>query len=217
MKRCPVCNAVYPHNHAFCKADGTALVETQDVAAGIPQDATQGWPQPPVAKRRVPVFVWVLVGVAVFFIVVIVPILALIAIPTLVSVKKQANELGAKKSILAIQQAELMYSTNYPSYGYACSLRALGGDPNAGSPSADAAQLLPNDLTSGFKDGYIFTISNCTSVSQNGTERVTGYQITAVPETPGKTGSRGFCSDADGAIKYDPTGGTQCVQPLESR
>ena len=185
---------------------------------GNPDSGLQdGTPPSPSGDRRVPVFVWVLVGVAAFFLVFIVPILALISIPTLVSVKKQANELGAKKSILAIQQAELMYSTIYPSKGYACSLRALGGDPNAGPPSADAAQILPNDLASGFNSGYIFNLSNCTSVSQNGTERVTGYQITAVPQTPGKTGSRGFCSDAFGAIKYDPAGGTNCTQSLEMR
>jgi len=186
--------------------------------AGNPGSGLQsGTPLSPAGARRVPVFVWVLIGVAVFFFVIIVPLLALLAIPTFGHIKKQANEIAAKKSILAIQQAELMYSTNYPSHGYACSLRALGGDPNEGPPSADAAQLLPDDLASGFKSGYVFNLSNCTSVSQKGTERVTGYQITAVPQTPGKTGSRGFCSDEYGAIKYDPTGGTQCVQPLESR
>jgi len=186
--------------------------------AGNPAPGLQGGTPPPASgARKVPVFVWVLIGVAVFFFVIIVPLLALLAIPTFGHIKKQANEIAAKKSILAIQQAELMYSTNYPSHGYACSLRALGGDPNEGPPSADAAQLLPDDLASGFKSGYIFNLSNCTSVSKKGTERVTGYQISAVPQTPGKTGSRGFCSDEYGAIKYDPTGGSQCVQPLESR
>ncbi|MGO9318954.1 MAG: prepilin-type cleavage/methylation domain-containing protein [Terracidiphilus sp.] len=186
--------------------------------AGNPGSSHQGGTPPPsVGARRVPVFVWVLVGVAVFFFVIIVPVLALLAIPTFGSMKKQANEAAAIQSIRTIEQAELMYSETYPSHGYCCSLRALGGDPNAGPPSAEAAQLLPNDLVSGFKSGYIFNLSNCTSVSQNGAERVTGYNLTAVPQTPGKTGSRGLCSDAYGAIKYDPTGGTQCVQPLESR
>jgi type IV pilus assembly protein PilA len=155
--------------------------------------------------------------VAVFFFVIVVPILLLIAIPTFGSVKKQANEIAAKKSIQTIAQAELMYSVAFPSHGYACSLRALGGDPSAGPPSAEAAQLLPSDLASGVKSGYIFNLSNCTSVSQNGTERVTGYRLTAIPQTPGKTGHRGFCSDASGVITYDPTGGSNCTQPLEMR
>jgi type IV pilus assembly protein PilA len=132
-------------------------------------------------------------------------------------VKKHANEIAAMKSIQTIEQAELMYSETYPSHGYACSLQALGGDPSAGQPSADAAQLLQTDLASGIKSGYIFAIMNCAKVSLRGTDRVTGYTVTAVPVTPGKTGHRGFCSDESGVIKYDPTGGIQCIQPLESR
>jgi type IV pilus assembly protein PilA len=132
-------------------------------------------------------------------------------------VKKHANEIAAMKSIQTIVQAELLYSEAYPSRGYACSLRALGGDPSAGQPSAEAAQLLPTDLASGPTSGYIFTLSNCAKVSLHGTDRVTGYTVTAVPVTPGKTGHRGFCSDESGVIKYDPTGGTNCIQPLESR
>jgi type IV pilus assembly protein PilA len=174
---------------------------------------------PPFASGggRIPIFIWVLVGVAAFFFLCIICLLALLAIPTLSSSKKQANEYSAIRSVRTIQQAELMYSVTYPSRGYACSLRALGGDPSAGSPSADAAQILPGDLASGIKSGYIFNLSNCTRVSQNGIERVTGYTITAVPQTVGKSGNRGFCSDEYGAIKYDPAGGSNCTQPLELR
>lgn len=171
---------------------------------------------PASGVRRVPVYVWVLVGLAAF-ILLSVMVIAIISFPAFSHMKNQANEAAAIQSIRTIAQEEMLYSETYPSHGYACSLRALGGDPNAGPPSAEAAQMLPNDLASGFKYGYIFNISNCTSVSQNGTERITGYRLTAVPQTPGKTGSRGFCSDAFGAITYDPTGGTQCVQPLETR
>lgn len=171
---------------------------------------------PASGVRRVPVFVWVLVGVAVFVFLGII-LIASISIPTFGHMKQQANEAAAIQSIRSIEQAELIYAETYPSHGYACSLRALGGDPSAGQPSAEAAQMLPNDLVSGFKSGYIFNLGNCTSENQNGTERVTGYVVTAVPQTPGKTGSRGFCNDAFGAIKYDPTGGTNCTQPLEMR
>jgi type IV pilus assembly protein PilA len=131
--------------------------------------------------------------------------------------KSQANESAAIHSLGAIQQAELMYSVTYPSHGYACSLRALGDDSSAGPPSADAAQLLRNNMATGSRDGYIFTIGNCAKVSLHGTDRATGYTVTAVPVTPGRTGHRGFCSDESGVIKYDPTGGTNCTQPLELR
>jgi type IV pilus assembly protein PilA len=129
--------------------------------------------------------------------------------------KNQANGIAAIKSIQTIDLAEMQYSETYPSHGFACSLRTLGGDPSAGPPSADAAQLLPADLASGIKSGYIFTINTCAKVSLHGGDRVTGYTVTAVPVTPGKTGHRGFCGDESRAIKYDPTGGTNCTQPLE--
>jgi type IV pilus assembly protein PilA len=142
----------------------------------------------------------------------IIAILMLIAIPTMGRLTSQANELSAQQSLRAIQQAQLQYSTTYPVSGFACSLTALGGDPKTGAPSATSSQLLQSDLSSGVKSGYIFTVSNCTKVNLNGTDRITGYQITAVPETVGKTGNRGFCSDEFGTIKQDPAGATNCVQ-----
>lgn len=194
--------------------NGTKSRSTDDLGPGL-QGRT---PQSPSGTQRVPVLVCVLVGVAAFFLLLcIIPTLAYLLIPNLSHMKKQAGEAAAIQSIRAIQQAELMYSVTYPSHGYACSLRALGGEANAGQPSADAAQLLPNDLASGIKYGYIFTISNCARVNPHNIDRVTGYTITAVPITPGKTGHRGFCSDEYGAIKYDPMGGTNCTQPLEQR
>jgi len=145
----------------------------------------------------------------------IIAILMLIAIPTVGSLRKRANDLSAIQSVRAIQQAEMQYESTYPANGYACSLTALGGDPSAGAPSPTAAQMLQGDLTSGFKSGYIFTIGNCTKVTINSTDRYTGYSVTAVPQTVGKTGDRGFCSDQFGTIKADPAGGTNCTQLLQ--
>jgi type IV pilus assembly protein PilA len=116
----------------------------------------------------------------------------------------------------AISMAEIQYESTYPANGYACTLAALGGDPNAGAPSPAAAQMLQGDLSSGYKSGYVFTIGNCTKVSVNGADRITGYTVTAVPQTVNKTGNRGFCSDQfGGAPKYDPAGGSNCTQLLQ--
>ncbi len=142
----------------------------------------------------------------------IILILMLMAIPTIGSLKKQANETSAIQSVRAIMQAQMQYSSTYPINGYACSLAALGGDPASGAPTPTSAQVLQSDLASGIKSGYMFTIGNCTKMNLSGTDRITGYQITAVPLTVGKTGNRGFCSDENGTIKQDPTGGTNCVQ-----
>jgi type IV pilus assembly protein PilA len=145
----------------------------------------------------------------------IIAILMLIAIPTVGSLKKSADELSAKKSIQTIEQAEMEYESTYPANGYACQLSALGGDPSAGAPSPTSAQILQPDITSGFKSGYNFTIGNCQKVTVNGTDRITSYTVTGVPQTVGKTGDRGFCSDQFGTIKSDPTGGTNCTQLVQ--
>ena len=145
----------------------------------------------------------------------IIAILMLIAIPTVGSLKKKADETSAIQSVRAVIQAQMQYESSFPTTGYACTLSALGGDPKTGAPSAAGAQMLQGDLSSGLKSGYIFTINNCTKKNLNGNDLITGYQITAVPVTVGQTGDRGFCSDQFGSIRFDPAGGTNCVQPLQ--
>jgi type IV pilus assembly protein PilA len=142
----------------------------------------------------------------------IILILMLMAIPTIGNMRMQANEVSAQNSVQVIMKAEMQFESTYPSTGYACTLAALGGDPKSGAPTPAAAQLLQADLASGIKSGYVFSVGNCTKANTNGTDRITGYQITAVPETVGKTGHRGFCSDEFGTIKADPAGGTNCTQ-----
>jgi type IV pilus assembly protein PilA len=144
----------------------------------------------------------------------IIVILTLLAIPTVGAIRKNGNRLSAMKSIQAIQEAESLYQQNYGAVGYTCSLAALGGESSAGAPTPAAAQLLKSDLTSGYKDGYIFSIGNCTKVNNGGADRITSYNITAVPQTVGRTGDVGFCAD-DGGIKSDPTGGTNCTQLVQ--
>jgi type IV pilus assembly protein PilA len=145
----------------------------------------------------------------------IILILMLMAIPTIGGLKKQANETSAVNSMQVIGSAQIQYESTYPTNGFACSLSTLGGDPKTGNPTPAAAQLIQNDLASGVKSGYIFTINNCTKVNLGGSDRITGYQVTAVPQTVGQTGNRGFCSDQSGTIKYDPAGGTNCAQNLQ--
>jgi type IV pilus assembly protein PilA len=144
----------------------------------------------------------------------IILILMLMAIPTIGSLKMQANETSAINSVQVITKLQVEYESTYPTNGYACALSALGGDPKAGAPTPASSQLLQGDLTTGIKSGYLFTIGNCTKVNLSGTDRITGYTVTAVPMTVGKTGHRGFCSDEGGTIKFDPAGGTNCTQNL---
>jgi type IV pilus assembly protein PilA len=145
----------------------------------------------------------------------IILILMLVAIPTAGKIRKHANELSAQKSLQTIEQAESMYESTYTTNGFACSLTALGGDPSAGPPSATSAGVINGELATGIKSGYIFNITNCTKVTINNGDRITSYTATAVPATPGKTGDRGFCLDSGGAMKADPSGGTNCTQAVQ--
>ncbi len=143
-------------------------------------------------------------------------ILMLMAVPTIGSMKKHANEVSAVNSEQTIVAAEMMYSTSYPSKDYACSLAVLGGDPGSGVPTPEAAELIQADLSAGYKAGYIFNISNCVKGAGAGSNYIKGYTVTAVPQAVGKTGDRGFCIDQNGGSpKYDPSGGINCTQLLQ--
>jgi type IV pilus assembly protein PilA len=130
-------------------------------------------------------------------------------------VTKRARQTSAVASLRMLNSMEGEYNSNYPDRGFACSLGALGGEPGSGAPTAEAAQLIPSDLASGTKAGYVFTISGCTKTSVHNKEMVTGYQITAVPTVLHHTGDYGFCTDENAQIRFDPRGGTNCTELLQ--
>ena len=142
-------------------------------------------------------------------------ILMTLAVPQLLKLRKQANQTSAIQSVRTIAQAELQYNSAYPANGFACSLPNLGGDPKSGAPSAQAAQLIEPALATGQKSGYTFGITNCTKVTVNNQDMYTSFEITAVPQSVGKTGDLGFCSDENNTIRQDPAGGTSCTQPIQ--
>ncbi len=142
-------------------------------------------------------------------------ILMLIAIPNFSGIKKQANETSAIQSLRAIYQAEIQYQTSYPAQGFACGLPPLGGTPGSQAPSATQAQVLGSDLSGGQKSGYTFSVVNCSKVTVNNQDQITGFEAIAVPQSPGKTGNRGFCIDQENVVKYDPAGGSNCTQTVQ--
>jgi type IV pilus assembly protein PilA len=133
-------------------------------------------------------------------------------IPNLSGVKMQANQNAAMSSLKSIYQAEVAYETKYPTTGFACALSTLGGDPRALPPSPQKAELLPRELVSGRKNGYLYSISHCSTTVKDHQPQVTGFTVTAVPEVVGKTGHFGYCLDSQGATKFDPAGGTNCTE-----
>ena len=138
-------------------------------------------------------------------------ILMTLALPQYAKIHKSADETSALSSIKAIAQGEKQYSSAYPANGFACGLAQLGGTTGS-APSAQSAQVIPTDLATGSKSGYLFNVTNCTKVTVNNQDMFTGYEITAVPASVGKSGDRGYCMDENDVIKFDPAGGTNCTQ-----
>ena len=141
-------------------------------------------------------------------------ILMTLAVPQLLKLRKQANETSAVQSVRSIGQAELQYNSAYPQNGFSCTLGSMGGATGS-APSAQSAQFLDPSLALGSKSGYLFNVTNCTKVTVNNQDMYTGYEITAVPASVGKSGDKGYCMDENNIIKVDPAGGTNCVQQLQ--
>lgn len=142
-------------------------------------------------------------------------IIITLAIPSYEHVHIKANETSAIASVRMLNSMETEYNSSFPSHGFACSLSTLGGKSGSGTPTAEAAQLIPDDLASGSKAGYNFTIANCQKNTINNQDQYNSYQITATPISVGKSGNRTFCSDESGQIRFDPKGGTNCTEILQ--
>jgi type IV pilus assembly protein PilA len=141
-------------------------------------------------------------------------ILMTLAIPQLLKLRKTAAETSAIQSVRTIGQAEIQYNSSYPQNGFSCALAALGGSPGT-PPTPQAAQVLDPTLAMGQKQGYTFNITNCTKVTVGNQDMFTGYEITAVPTSVGRSGDRGFCMDENNIIKVDRAGGTNCTETLQ--
>jgi type IV pilus assembly protein PilA len=129
----------------------------------------------------------------------IVVILMLVLIPQLTSARIAGNETAARADLKNITAAELSYSTSFPEKGFTCNF----SDLTSGSSS-----FLDKSLAGGTQAGYTFTFSGCTSKGG----AVNYYQIVAQPQVVGKTGRASFCTDINGSVTTDPTGGTNCLQ-----
>ena len=142
-------------------------------------------------------------------VVAVILIIAAIAIPNLLRARISANEASAVASLRTINTAETTYIINYPTVGYSDTLLKLA-QPQPGNPiSSTSAGLLDWVLGCASQpcrhSGYDFTIVNA-----NGSP-VYNYDLTATPAVPQQTGTRGFCSDRQSSVRFDPAGGVNCT------
>ncbi len=134
-------------------------------------------------------------------VVAIILIIAAIAIPNLLRARIAANEASAVGSLRTINTAAVTYSSTYSSPPAPCGIPAnlLVLGPGA-PPTAATADLIDGVLggKGGAKSGYNFVL---TGANPDANGCLTTYESTATPQGP-STGTRAFCSDQSGVIRY---------------
>jgi prepilin-type N-terminal cleavage/methylation domain-containing protein len=125
-------------------------------------------------------------------VVAIILIIAAIAIPNLIKSKMAANEASAVGSLRTVNTAELTYSSTYGT-GFT-NLATLG-----------TSGLIDNVLGGGTKSGYKITADHGTVGAGTSINPYVTYTSTAKPLNAGVTGTRYFCSDESGVIRWETT------------
>ena len=120
----------------------------------------------------------------------IILIIATIALPKLNRAKMYAHETAAIKTLQTIHTAQTQYQSQFGRF--AASLTELG-PPQSGQAGPQSADLIDNNLATGEKSGYKFTVTGNSS----------GYVISAVPVAYNSTGSRTFYSDQTMQIRQN--------------
>jgi prepilin-type N-terminal cleavage/methylation domain-containing protein len=133
-------------------------------------------------------------------VVAIILVIAAIAIPNLLRSRMAANEASAVSSTRAINTAQVTYSSTW-GIGYAAALSNLGGSASC-TASSTTACLIDPVLSAGTKSGYTFAAVGNNSVAG----ALQGFEINATPVSVGLTGTRAFCADQSGVIRFNTTG-----------
>jgi len=150
-------------------------------------------------------------------VVAIIGIIAAIAVPGLLRARQSGNEASAIGSMRAINSGQVSYAASCGGNGFANNLADLATPP--GGPGGDpfiSADLNANGVQ---KSGYAFTLAAGANVQPvlaaaatcNNTASFSTYHATAVPVTPGSTGTRGFATNNSGTIYQNFTGAAIAV------
>jgi type IV pilus assembly protein PilA len=157
-------------------------------------------------------------------VVAIIGIIAAIAVPGLLRARMSGNESSAIGSLRAINSAQASYSSGCGQGGYATSLAILATPCGAGTQGFISPDLNPAVATASgtgvLKSGYVVDLATAgaggpTDLSTASNATGTDYLATAVPQTIGSTGQRGFNTNAAGTIFVDAAGGAAGTTPLQ--
>lgn len=126
--------------------------------------------------------------VEVMIVVAIIALLAAIAIPNLLRARHNANESAAQGTLSTVSASQQSFRGVNVAYTTLALLIA------ANPPYIDATVA-----NAGGKQGYIF--------ANVGVATATRFTISAVPVTPNQSGTRSFCVNEDGVIRFQAAGG----------
>ena len=133
----------------------------------------------------------------VLVVVAIVMVLASMAIPNIQRSRILANEAAALESLITLNNECFVYWTEHD--GYPPVLTDLWPDATiAKSIDANAPSL-----ATATKAGYVFAYR---PGSMDSSRKILTYSITAIPVSPGATGTRSFFTDQSGPIRASETG-----------
>jgi type IV pilus assembly protein PilA len=147
-------------------------------------------------------------------VVAIILIIAAIAIPNLLRSKMASNEASAGASMRIIITAEFTYFSTW-NIGYAAGLANLGGPSPCGVASSATACLIdPLLSTAPFtKSAYVFA---GVGVIPDPNGNFQGFNVTGTPTAYQVTGTRSFCSDQTGVIRFAVNGGVVIPAPCNA-
>ena len=141
-------------------------------------------------------------------VVAIIGIIAAIAVPGLLRARMSGNESSAIGSLRAVNSAEVAYSSAAASGGYAIDLATLVLGCNGGQGFISPDLNVNGVIKSGYNIVLADTGNSPADVVAdcNGTMSRTGYYATALPASPGQTGTRGFSTATAGTIFFTTDG-----------
>ena len=122
----------------------------------------------------------------------IILVILAVAVPNYNKYQMRARELGVIQELQTVYGAQISY---YSQFGkYAASLAELG-PPASGADGPQGANLIPRVLAEGSHNGFRYTVTGTAG----------GWNITAVPEQFGVSGSRTFYMDQGKTIHQNFT------------
>jgi prepilin-type N-terminal cleavage/methylation domain-containing protein len=149
-------------------------------------------------------------------VVALIGIIVSVAIPGWLNARVTGNETSAVTALRAINNAEASYASVCGDGAYAVLFPTLGVAPPGSSLGFLSPDLTGSDAP--VKSGYRFSLAPGAGASPgrpdcHGVETQTAYYATAVPATPGSSGTRGFATSQERDI-WQGAGGVAPSEPF---